>query len=96
MFSVDFIDDSGEIRATGFKEVVDTLYDKLQNGKIYLVKNGKLKPANPKFNQLKNDYELSLNEATEIVEDADTGDLPMQKVGIGGRGPDIESIWGGR
>jgi replication factor A1 len=34
LFSVNFMDDTGEIRATGFNEAVDNLYPKLEEGKV--------------------------------------------------------------
>lgn len=77
---MDLIDESGEIRATAFKEQVDALYDKMQVGKVYIIRNAKFKTGNPKFNHLKNDYEMTFTEATEVVEDTDTSSVPMQKV----------------
>jgi hypothetical protein len=34
LFTVHFLDESGEIRATGFNAQVDAFYDKLQEGKV--------------------------------------------------------------
>lgn len=35
LFNVNLMDDTGEIRATGFNEVVDNLYSKLEEGKVW-------------------------------------------------------------
>jgi len=34
LFTVHFVDESGEIRATGFNDQVDAFYDKLKEGKV--------------------------------------------------------------
>jgi len=34
LFTVHFLDESGEIRATGFNDQVDAFYDKLKEGKV--------------------------------------------------------------
>lgn len=36
LFNVNLMDDTGEIRATGFNEVVDNLYSKLEEGKVWV------------------------------------------------------------
>ena len=66
LFSLDLVDETGEIRATGFNDVVDKYYDMLEQGKVYYFTKGSLKTANKKFTNLKNDYEMSLNSDTLI------------------------------
>ena len=45
LFSVDMLDeDGGEIRAVGFNETCDQLYDLFEAGQVYLVSKGSLKP----------------------------------------------------
>lgn len=56
------------------------MYDRLQVGKVYIFRGGKIKVANQKFNQLSNRYELSFSEATDVREDVDAGDIPQQNV----------------
>jgi replication factor A1 len=34
LFTVNFLDETGEIRATGFNDQVDALYDKLKEGNV--------------------------------------------------------------
>eukprot|EP00042_Codosiga_hollandica_P049393 m.573309 g.573309 ORF g.573309 m.573309 type:complete len:407 (+) comp57876_c0_seq1:761-1981(+) len=79
LFSVDFIDESGEIRGTAFNAVADKFFDVLQIGQVYRVKGGQLKPANARFSNIKNSFEISFNDSTEItpVEDAGVA-VPLQ------------------
>jgi replication factor A1 len=68
LFNVTLMDESGEIRATGFNQVVDELYDKLEEGKVYFLSKARVNLAKKKFSNLANDYELSLEKNTEIEE----------------------------
>jgi replication factor A1 len=68
LFNVHLMDESGEIKATGFNAVVDEFYDKLQEGKVYYVSKARVNLAKKKFSNLTNDYELSLERHTEIEE----------------------------
>lgn len=67
LFSVNLLDETGEIRATGFKEQCDALYDVFQEGSVYYVSNCNVKLANKRFSNLSNDYELTFQNDT-IVE----------------------------
>jgi len=77
LFSMDLMDDSGEIRVTAFKEVCDKFYDYAQVGKVYYVANCSVKAANKQYSKLNNDYELTFkdNGSMELVEE-DTSDVP--------------------
>ncbi|KAJ8953979.1 hypothetical protein NQ314_007172 [Rhamnusium bicolor] len=68
LFSVDLLDESGEIRLTGFKEAVDKFYDYIQVDKVYYISKCQLKPANKQFSALKNDYEMTMTLDTLIQE----------------------------
>jgi replication factor A1 len=68
LFSVTFMDESGEIRATGFNAVVDELYDKLQEGKVYFISRARVNLAKKKFSHVANEYELNLEKNTEVEE----------------------------
>ena len=68
LFNVTLMDDSGEIRATGFNTVVDELYEKLQEGKVYFISKARVNLSKKKFNPTNNEYELSLERNTEIEE----------------------------
>ncbi|CAL4201716.1 unnamed protein product, partial [Meganyctiphanes norvegica] len=67
LFNVEFADESGEIRATGFNQELDKFYDILGVNKKYYVSGGTIKPANKQFNKLDHDFELNFNWKTEIT-----------------------------
>ena len=68
LFNVTLMDDSGEIRATAFNLVVDHLYPKLEEGKVYYVSKARVNLAKKKFSNVNNDYELSFERNTEVEE----------------------------
>ena len=78
LFSFDLVDESGEIRATAFKEQCDKYYNLCEVGKVYLINNCALKPANKQYSTLNNDYELTFRDSTEMqmVSDEDTSAIP--------------------
>ncbi|XP_058805155.1 replication protein A 70 kDa DNA-binding subunit-like [Phymastichus coffea] len=67
LFHMDLLDESGEIRCTAFREQCDKFYDMIEIGKVYFITRGVLKPANKQFNNLKNDYEMTIGNDTEIA-----------------------------
>ncbi|XP_077271809.1 replication protein A 70 kDa DNA-binding subunit-like [Temnothorax americanus] len=67
LFSMDLIDESGEIRCTAFKDQCDKFYDTIEPGNVYYISRCTLKAADKRFNMLKNDYEMSMTGDTEIV-----------------------------
>ncbi|XP_015111159.1 replication protein A 70 kDa DNA-binding subunit [Diachasma alloeum] len=78
LFNMDLLDESGEIRCTAFREAVDKFYDIIEVGKVYYISRCQLKPANKAFNNLHNDYEMSMTNDTEIIPCDDTADdIPM-------------------
>lgn len=62
------MDETGEIRATGFNAVVDELYEKLEEGKVYYISKARVNLAKKKFSNVQNDYEMSLEKTTVIEE----------------------------
>uniref|UniRef100_A0A1B0CNK6 Replication protein A subunit n=1 Tax=Lutzomyia longipalpis TaxID=7200 RepID=A0A1B0CNK6_LUTLO len=76
LFSFELVDQSGEIRATAFRDQVDKFYDMLEVDKVYLVSKCSLKPADKRFNNTKNEYELTLNNETIIQECFDDMEVP--------------------
>lgn len=68
LFNVTFIDDTGEIRATAFNQVVDDLYDRLEEGKVYYISKARVNIAKKKFSRVDSQYELSLERSTDIQE----------------------------
>jgi replication factor A1 len=68
LFSVTLMDESGEIRATGFNAAVDEFYNKFVEGKVYYISKAKIQFAKRKFSNVNNDYELTLERSTEVEE----------------------------
>jgi len=66
LFSMDLIDESGEIRATAFKAECDKFYDMIEIGKVYYITTGTLKSANRQYSTLNNEYEMTFKETTEV------------------------------
>ncbi|XP_008557136.1 replication protein A 70 kDa DNA-binding subunit [Microplitis demolitor] len=78
LFNMTLVDESGEIRCTGFTDTVDKFYNTIEVGQIYYISRGILKVANKNFNTTNNDYEMTLNIDTEIIPCHDTcEDIPM-------------------
>uniref|UniRef100_A0A8C1U5C4 Replication protein A subunit n=1 Tax=Cyprinus carpio TaxID=7962 RepID=A0A8C1U5C4_CYPCA len=77
LFSMELVDESGEIRATGFNNEVDKFFSLIEQGKVYYISKGTLKIANKQFCTLKNDYEMTLNGETTISPCEDSQDVPM-------------------
>lgn len=67
LFSVNFLDESGEIRATGFNDAVDQWYDFLQKDAVYYVSNPcRVNLAKKQFSNVNHDYELTFERDTVI------------------------------
>ncbi|XP_055586552.1 replication protein A 70 kDa DNA-binding subunit-like [Uranotaenia lowii] len=73
LFSMDLMDESGEIRLTAFKEQCDKYYDMIEVDKVYFITKCQLKPANRQYSTLKNDYEMTMNSDTIVQECEDGG-----------------------
>lgn len=68
LFSVDFVDESGEIRCTGFKSGVDKYYHLFEINKIYYVSKCQTKATKKGFSYLNHDYELSFTNQSIVKE----------------------------
>lgn len=69
VFNVELTDEDGtQIQATMFKDAARKFYDKLEMGKVYYISRGTLKVANKQFKTVQNDYEMTLNENSEVEE----------------------------
>lgn len=81
LFSMDLMDDSGEIRCTAFKEQCDKFYELIEVDKVYFISKCQLKPANKQYSTLKNDYEMTFNNDTVVqpCEDEDDTGIPEIK-----------------
>lgn len=77
LFSVTFLDDTGEIRATGFNDAVDTWYEYLQEGSVYYVSNPcRVQMAKKQFSNVNHDYELTFESGTQIEKAEDAEGVP--------------------
>ncbi|GJC79404.1 replication factor A protein 1 [Colletotrichum liriopes] len=78
LFSVNLLDESGEIKATGFNEQVDQYYDLLQEGGVYYISSPcKVQLAKKQFTNLPNDYELTFERDTVIEKAEDQSNVPQ-------------------
>lgn len=57
-----------QIQATMFNDAARKFYDRFQLGKVYYISRGSLKLANKQFKTVQNDYEMTLNENSEVEE----------------------------
>lgn len=76
LFNVNFLDTSGEIRATAFNDNATKFNEILQEGKVYFVSKARLQPAKPQFTNLSHPYELSMDKDTIIEECSDESNVP--------------------
>ncbi|KAI1762025.1 replication factor-a protein [Hypoxylon sp. FL1150] len=78
LFSVNLLDESGEIKATGFNEQCDQYYDMLQEGQVYYISNPcRVSLAKKQFTNLPNDYELTFERDTAIEKAEDQTSVPQ-------------------
>ena len=78
LFSVNLLDESGEIRATGFNDQVDQFFELLQEGQVYYISNPcKVSLAKKQFSNLPNDYELTFERDTVIEKAEDQSSVPQ-------------------
>ncbi|KAI4335903.1 hypothetical protein L6164_014499 [Bauhinia variegata] len=69
VFNVELTDEDGtQIQATMFNEAAGKFYEKFVLGKVYYISKGTLKVANKQFKTVQNDYEMTLNENSEVEE----------------------------
>ncbi|KAF2722320.1 replication factor-a protein [Polychaeton citri CBS 116435] len=78
LFSCNFLDDSGEIRATGFNDAVDSWYEMIQEGGVYYITTPcRVQLAKRQFSNVNNDYELTFERDTQIEKAEDTEGVPQ-------------------
>jgi replication factor A1 len=68
VFNITLMDETGEIRATGFNKAVDVLYDRIEEGKVYFLSRARVNVAKKKFSNLNSEYEIMLDERSEFHE----------------------------
>lgn len=67
LFSVNLLDQSGEIKGTAFNEQCDSLYDIFQEGAVYYISSPcRVQLAKKQYTNLNNDYELSFERDTMV------------------------------
>lgn len=76
LFNVNFLDTSGEIRATAFNEMAVKYSEMLEEGKVYYISKARLQPAKPQFTNLSHPYELSLDRESVIEPSQDEANVP--------------------
>ncbi|KAK2145994.1 hypothetical protein LSH36_641g01037 [Paralvinella palmiformis] len=76
LFNMTLLDDSGEIRATAFKNEVDKFYDMIEINKVYFIRKATLKTADKRYSSINNDYEMTFNQETEMIPSDDDKSLP--------------------
>jgi replication factor A1 len=77
MFSVDLVDDSGEIKCTFFNEAVDQYEHMFEVGKVFIISRSGIKPGNPKF--CRTPFEMSINKSTVITEVEEVINAPKRR-----------------
>ncbi|KAI5462374.1 hypothetical protein BGZ63DRAFT_355252 [Mariannaea sp. PMI_226] len=78
LFSVNLLDESGEIKATGFNDQCDAFYDLLQEGSVYYIHTPcRVQLAKKQFSNLPNDYELTFERDTLIEKAEDQTNVPQ-------------------
>ncbi|XP_032702569.1 replication protein A 70 kDa DNA-binding subunit isoform X2 [Lontra canadensis] len=90
LFSIELVDESGEIRATAFNEQVDKFFPLIDMNKVYYISKGILKIANKQFTAVKNDYEMTFNNETSVTPCEDGHHLPTVQFDFTGIG-DLEN-----
>lgn len=76
LFSIDVVDESGEIKITAFNSEADMFFPLVEQDKVYCISKATIKMANKKFSTLKNDYEMSVHANTTIVPCEDSEGVP--------------------
>lgn len=80
LFSIELMDDSGEIRCTGFTEACDKFFNLVEQDKVYYISRCVLKTANKQYTAIKNDYEMTMTNDTTIVPCEDMSLVPEVKL----------------
>ncbi|KAI5960595.1 RFA1 [Candida pseudojiufengensis] len=76
VLSVNFLDESDEIKASAFNDVAEKVHNLVEEGKVYYISKAKVSAARKKFNNLTHPYELQLDKDTTINECFDESDVP--------------------
>lgn len=60
------MDETGEIKVTGFNDQVDAWEKFIEEGKVYFLSKAKVGIAKKQFSNVNNEYEITLESGTEI------------------------------
>lgn len=78
LFSVNLLDESGEIKANGFNEQCDMFYDIFQEGSVYYISTPcKVNMAKKQYSNINNDYELAFERDTVVEKAEDQENVPQ-------------------
>ena len=75
LFSFQLTDNTGSIDVTAFGEVAQGFFGQIRLDHVYLVSNGHLRVAHPKFNRSTSFYEMHLNGNSVVREVLDDGSV---------------------
>lgn len=79
LMSIEVLDASGtDIRLTMFKEAVTKFDPYFVVGDVYTITGGRLKIANAKYNTCKSQYEMTIDQNTEVAKCEDAKDIKTQ------------------
>lgn len=77
LFSVNLLDETGEIKATAFNNECDKFFDVLQENQVYYISSPcRVQMAKKQFTNLPNDYELTFEDGTRIEKAEDQTNVP--------------------
>lgn len=92
LFSVNLLDESGEIKATAFNDQCDLLYDVFQEGAVYYISSPcRVNMAKKQFSNLPNDYELTFERDTLVEKADDQENVPQVRFNFTTIG-DLQSV----
>lgn len=78
LFSVNLLDDTGEIRATAFNDTAEKLFPIFEEGTVYYISAPcRVTLAKKQFSNLPNDYELQFEKDTEVEKAEDQDNKPQ-------------------
>jgi len=76
LFSFEVQDESGSLKVTAFKEECEKFINVIEEGKVYVITKGALKPKDARYNKTSSQYELTCQRETQIELVEDDGGVP--------------------
>jgi replication factor A1 len=81
VFSIELLDClGGEIRGTFFNDEAKKFFDKLENGKCYVIRKGSIRVANKRYSKSDNEFEITFNYNTTFKEEEDDIGIKVKKL----------------